>query len=301
MEIRWLEDLICVAEKGHFVRAAKARHVTQSSLSRRIKSLETWVGTELLDRSHHPIRLTPAGDEFIVKAREIVRQSYLARTNASEYEGTTETSVITIACIDTLGLVYNPKLLAKLHRSVLPYQSSTTVEAIVVDESLEGLPPGTIDFFICYNHPSVNIDIDTDEFLRIDIETERILPFCHASYSHIDDCRGPDGTIPFLEFSRTTYMSKIVQHILHKAPFKQSLRPVFRSPLGESLMRAVSIGRGIAWLPESLAKSNPGLDIIPCADDEYSTTVQISLYRSKLKCHPIARSTWNNFISEESA
>ena len=106
LEIRWLEDLICVAEKGHFVRAAKARHVTQSSLSRRIKSLETWVGTELLDRSHHPIRLTPAGDEFIVKAREIVRQSYLARTNASEYEGTTETSVITIACIDTLGLVY---------------------------------------------------------------------------------------------------------------------------------------------------------------------------------------------------
>ena len=66
-------------------------------------------------------------------------------------------------------------------------------------------------------------------------------------------------------------------------------------------MRAVSIGRGIAWLPESLVKSNPSLNIAPYTDGEYSATVQISVYRSKLKCRPIARSIWNNFTSEGDA
>ena len=74
MELKWFEDLIAVAEKGHFARAAETRFLTQSALSRRIKSLETWIGAELLDRTSHPIGLTPAGIEFMPTAREIVAQ-----------------------------------------------------------------------------------------------------------------------------------------------------------------------------------------------------------------------------------
>ncbi|MEL7783120.1 LysR family transcriptional regulator [Citromicrobium bathyomarinum] len=79
MHLRWLEDLVCVAEEGHFARAAERRHVTQSALSRRIKSLELWAGAELLDRSKHPIRLTAAGAEFVTVARGIIGQAYEAR------------------------------------------------------------------------------------------------------------------------------------------------------------------------------------------------------------------------------
>lgn len=44
MQIKWLDDLLAVAEWKNFSRAAEVRCVTQSALSRRMKSMEEWVG-----------------------------------------------------------------------------------------------------------------------------------------------------------------------------------------------------------------------------------------------------------------
>ncbi|WP_299329122.1 LysR family transcriptional regulator [Parasphingopyxis sp.] len=65
MELKWLEDFICAAEKGHFARAADHRFVTPSALSRRIQSLELWIGAPLFDRAVHPITLTAAGEDLM--------------------------------------------------------------------------------------------------------------------------------------------------------------------------------------------------------------------------------------------
>lgn len=64
MELKWLEDFISLAETRSFSRSAELRHVTQPAFSRRIQSLEAWLGNELIDRSSYPTRLTPAGEVF---------------------------------------------------------------------------------------------------------------------------------------------------------------------------------------------------------------------------------------------
>ena len=64
MDNKWLEDFLSVARTGSFSRSAAERHITQPAFSRRIKSLEQWVGTPLIDRSTYPTRLTPAGERF---------------------------------------------------------------------------------------------------------------------------------------------------------------------------------------------------------------------------------------------
>ena len=61
MEAKWLEDFLSVARTGSFSLSAAERHITQSAFSRRIKSLEQWVGVALIDRSSYPTRLTAAG------------------------------------------------------------------------------------------------------------------------------------------------------------------------------------------------------------------------------------------------
>ena len=61
MELKWLEDFLSLARTGSFSRSAEERHVTQPAFSRRIKSLEIWVGVPLVDRSSYPTHLTPAG------------------------------------------------------------------------------------------------------------------------------------------------------------------------------------------------------------------------------------------------
>jgi DNA-binding transcriptional LysR family regulator len=62
METKWLEDFVSLAETRSFSRSAQLRHVTQPAFSRRIQALEAWAGTDLVDRSSYPTRLTPAGE-----------------------------------------------------------------------------------------------------------------------------------------------------------------------------------------------------------------------------------------------
>ena len=70
METKWLEDFVSLAETRSFSRSAQLRHVTQPAFSRRIQSLEAWAGTDLVDRSSYPTRLTPAGQTLHVVAQQ---------------------------------------------------------------------------------------------------------------------------------------------------------------------------------------------------------------------------------------
>ena len=46
MDIKLLEDFVCLATLENFTAASRERRITQSALSRRIKALEEWLGTE---------------------------------------------------------------------------------------------------------------------------------------------------------------------------------------------------------------------------------------------------------------
>lgn len=73
MEIKWIQDFLSLAEHSSFSRSAQERSITQSALSRRIRSLEAWLGVELVDRSTYPVRLTPAGKLFYEQARQFLQ------------------------------------------------------------------------------------------------------------------------------------------------------------------------------------------------------------------------------------
>jgi DNA-binding transcriptional LysR family regulator len=81
MDTKWVEDFICLADTRSFSRSASARHSSQSAFSRRIQSLEVWLGTELVDRSSTPPSLTPAGRQFHGVAVDLVKQINQVRNN----------------------------------------------------------------------------------------------------------------------------------------------------------------------------------------------------------------------------
>ena len=62
MQTLWLEDFIALAQTRSLSRAAELRHVTHPAFGRRIRALEAWAGTPLLERGGSPVRLTPAGE-----------------------------------------------------------------------------------------------------------------------------------------------------------------------------------------------------------------------------------------------
>lgn len=72
MELRHLVSFLALAEELHFGRAAARLHVTQPSLSQQLQRLERSVGVELVSRTSHAVRLTPAGRAFETEARVVV-------------------------------------------------------------------------------------------------------------------------------------------------------------------------------------------------------------------------------------
>ena len=79
MDTKWLEDFVSLAETRSFSRSAQLRHVTQPAFSRRIQSLEAWAGTDLVDRSSYPTRLTAAGATLYPKALDLLEALHNTR------------------------------------------------------------------------------------------------------------------------------------------------------------------------------------------------------------------------------
>src|SRR5260370_21216347 len=69
---RQLEHLVLLADHGQFGRAARACHVTQSTLSASIKELENVLQASLVDRTKRRVVLTPLGLEIVERARRIL-------------------------------------------------------------------------------------------------------------------------------------------------------------------------------------------------------------------------------------
>lgn len=75
MELRHLRHFVALAEEGHFGRAAARVFVVQQALSNSIKSLEDEIGVPLVARTTRTLHLTPAGQAFLVGARETLAQA----------------------------------------------------------------------------------------------------------------------------------------------------------------------------------------------------------------------------------
>lgn len=63
--------LITLAKLGHFGRAAEACHVSQPTLSSAIQHLEEELGITLIQRGHHFMGLTPAGEKILIHAQRL--------------------------------------------------------------------------------------------------------------------------------------------------------------------------------------------------------------------------------------
>lgn len=81
MELRDLEVFVTVATELHFARSAQRLSMSPASVSTIIRSLERDIGAELLARSSRSVRLTAAGSEFLLHAREVLDAAARARAS----------------------------------------------------------------------------------------------------------------------------------------------------------------------------------------------------------------------------
>ena len=79
MDFPALATFVAVAEHGSFSRAAERLFATQPAVSKRVAALEADLGVALIDRLGRGIRLTEAGETFLVSARRLLADARASR------------------------------------------------------------------------------------------------------------------------------------------------------------------------------------------------------------------------------
>ena len=197
METKWLEDFVSLAETRSFSRSAQLRHVTQPAFSRRIQALEAWAGTDLVDRTSYPTRLTAAGDTLYDQALEVLQTLQNTRAVLRAHTAPSD-DVIEFAVPHTLALTFFPTWVTSLRKGFGPLKSRLI--ALNVHDAVVRLMEGSCDVLITYHHPSQPLQLDPQHFDMILIGEEPIAPYAKA---------GSDGE-PIFRLPGTAALPSIV-------------------------------------------------------------------------------------------
>jgi DNA-binding transcriptional LysR family regulator len=303
METKWLEDFISLAETHSFSRSAELRHVTQPAFSRRIQSLEAWLGADLIDRTAYPTRLTEAGVVFYEQAVEMLGQ--IINTRAL-LRGNRPTAPITVdfAVPHTLSLTYIPKWLSRVEQSFGAL--NTRLMALNVHDAVMTMVEGGCDLLLCYHHPRQPVQLDTGRYdmIRLGHETLR-------AYSHCDKTGKPDfvlpGTaqqaLPFLSYTGNAYLGRMVELILSDLKNPLHLVKRYETDMAEGLKMMALEGHGVAFIPESsVVREVRARQLAPADGGESAWTVdmEIRLYRERPTAQrsgkPIVDRLWNHLL-----
>ena len=74
-----LRAFVTVGRMQSFAAAARALHLSQPALTRRVQKLEATLGVQLIDRDTRQLRLSSVGRDFFFKAKRVLDDLDAAR------------------------------------------------------------------------------------------------------------------------------------------------------------------------------------------------------------------------------
>jgi DNA-binding transcriptional LysR family regulator len=254
METKWLEDFVSLAETRSFSRSAQLRHVTQPAFSRRIQALEAWAGTDLVDRSSYPTRLTPAGETLYSQSLEMLQALQSTRAMLRGHSAAGQ-DVIEFAVPHTLAFTFFPAWVSSLREKFGPIKSRLI--ALNVHDAVMRLVEGGCDIFIGYHHASQPFQLDADRYEMVTLGEETIAPYCKPDSNGEPMFKLPGRAgqpLPYLGYAPGAYLGRVTDLILKESHTAIHLDRVYETDMAEGLKVMALEGHGVAFLPHSAVK-----------------------------------------------
>jgi DNA-binding transcriptional LysR family regulator len=143
LNVHQLNVFVIAAETLNFTQTAKRLHLTQSSVSQHIKSLEGQLGVELFERKGRSLEITDAGNVLLPMAREIVEGSIRVAEQMELLKDEIHGHLI-VGCNTAPGKYILPTMLAKFHDRYPLVRISCQV--MPIKQVRESLAEGDIHF-----------------------------------------------------------------------------------------------------------------------------------------------------------
>ena len=254
METKWLEDFVSLAETRSFSRSAQLRHVTQPAFSRRIQALEAWAGTDLVDRSSYPTRLTAAGETLYAQALEMLQALQSTRAMLRGHASVGE-DVIEFAVPHSLAFTFFPAWVTSLREDFGPVKSRLI--ALNQHDAVMRLIEGNCDLLIAFHHPSQPFQLDAERYEMLSLGEELLAPYVRPQASgaplHLLPGR-PGQPLPYLGYAPGAYLGRVVDLLLKESRTAIHFDRVYETDMAEGLKVMALEGHGIAFLPLSSVK-----------------------------------------------
>jgi DNA-binding transcriptional LysR family regulator len=254
VDLRILEDFLTVAELGSFSRAAERRNSTQSAFSRRIQSLEIWVGATLINRKSSPLHLTPAGEAFRELAEDVIRGIKHGREEVLSIAHQT-TAATSFAVTHSLALNFFPRWIREIEKDTGPL--SLRLLSHDGEKCREALTRGECHFMISHFSARMGEDFRASRLKSAILGTDRLIPVSAPTSNSTPLVSIPgtrDFRTPFLTYSHGSYMGRSLDLFLQEKIEPAYLQPCFETSLAEGVKAMVLEGHGVGWLPETMVR-----------------------------------------------
>lgn len=291
MKIEYLHEFTTIARLKSFSQAADELYMTQSSLSKHIKSLEKELGVLLFDRSTRNVTLSNIGQDILTYSKSIYHTQQDLFNTVEHYKNSGKQS-INIASIPVMAQ-YDITGAITRFKVKYPYvnQSIQTMEGCDINRSLESRRSD-----LAFQR---TMDGSKDYLEYLPFVTDQLMvllqsshPLSEKTHLHLLDVSEEN----FMFLDKGTMLYNLCYNTCLKAGFIPNISYTGKRP--ENLIEMVRSGMGIALLMKRLTiyYKQDGIACIPV-----SPLIESTIYLTRLKHHkhtPAAELFWR-FIEEQ--
>jgi len=277
MELRQLGYFIKAAEMLHFTEAAAASFVTQSTLSQQIKLLEEELGMRLFDRIGKHVKLTEAGNVFLIHARQILLDVKKSRQAISELN-----NLVTGELLIGVTYAFSSMLLPALApftdkypgiRIVLEYGTAVELE--------QKLKAANLDIILAFHDQADNEGLEMELIFtsRISMVVSNRHPLAGLGKIMLADLGKIELVLPSRGFSSRNLLDELFS--------ARRIRPLIKIEMNDvhSLLSLVNEGNWATIINEKAIIGWDDLVAVPIAGKEYYKEAfilwQKGVYRKK--------------------
>lgn len=261
MDLQKLEHFVVVAEERHFTRAALRCHIAQSALSTSIQSLERTLGAALFDRTTRKVDLTEVGRVLLPEARAVLAAAEAAHVAVDQCLGRVRGHLSIGRVWGTLGNV-----ISAYHQRFPEVEVTLKqgLSAALVDDVRDG----SLDLAFVGLHPRglpAGVRVVARRTIPVGITCGTSHRLSRRKGVSLGDLSGE----PFVANPGDTASHDDVSAFFAQAG--ANYRVAFQVADVPSMLDLIANGLAIALLPQSAAKSWPGIVHVPLVGVSPST------------------------------
>lgn len=275
MDIKQLKFLIALDKTRHFGQAAALCHITQPTLSMRLRNLEDELDLVLVKRGQRFEGFTEAGERILAWARTLLAAHDGLQAEAASCRG----QVVGSLRLGTVPLAsFNPMHLLLPLREKYP-ELHFQLSSLSSEQIIDGLSRNQLDLGICYLD---QINTSFFEVIELDITTMGLLHDTrHFQFASDTLCWDELGDIPLGLLSKGMHYRQSLDLSFRSRGLEPNA--VLESDSTFQLIQAINTGMCCAIMPLhcGLEDLSEHLRILPVADAAIHSPVGLLLRRSE--------------------